>query len=369
MAGAGLVGKTIAADLAREHEVWVADIDPASFQGPGLLPDNVGILSADLSDPGKLKELVSDKDLVVNATPGSIGFGVLERTIETGTDAVDISFFPEDPLSLDEKAKMEGVSAIVDGGVAPGLDNLLLGYCDREMAVREFECLVGGLPVARYWPFAYKAPFSPSDVIEEYLRPARIMERGRVVTKPALSDLERVDLPEVGTLEAFNTDGLRTLLYTMPHVPEMREKTLRYPGHTELIQALKRAGFFEKDPVAVGDAKVRPLDMTSEILREQWRLGPDEPELTVMRVTVEGERAGKEVTRTYHLLDRYDPATGRTSMARTTGYTCTALVRLVGEGLWTRKGVSPPEWVGRDPECFETVLAHLEARGVGLSTE
>jgi len=88
---------------------------------------------------------------------------------------------------------------------------------------------VGGLPIVRQWPYEYKAVFSPLDVIEEYTRTARFVENGRVVTRPALTDLERVDFEGVGTLEAFNTDGLRTLIQTIP-APNMKEKTLRYPG-------------------------------------------------------------------------------------------------------------------------------------------
>jgi lysine 6-dehydrogenase len=224
-------------------------------------------------------------------------------------------------------------------------------------------CLVGGLPVVRTWPWEYKAPFSPSDVLEEYTRPARYVAGGRLVTMPALSEPELVEFPGVGTLEAFNTDGLRSLLATVK-VPFMIEKTMRYPGHAERIRMLRESGFFGTKPVDVGGAVVRPLDLTAKLLFAQWQLADGEEDFTAMRVSVEGVVGGKRVRRSFELLDRYDPGSGTTSMARTTGYTCTAVVRLVAQGLYRRPGVFPPEFLGREPGCYEFVIKELARRGV-----
>jgi len=226
-----------------------------------------------------------------------------------------------------------------------------------------FACYVGGLPTVRHWPYEYKAPFSPIDVIEEYTRPARLRRNGIPVTLPALSEVELVDLPGVGTLEAFNTDGLRTLLATMS-TPTMVEKTLRYPGHAERMRMLRETGFFDASPLEIGGAKVRPLDLSAHLLFRAWRLEDGEEDLTAMRVVVDGRRDGRPVRHVFDLLDRYDPATRTSSMARTTGYTCTAMVRLVARGLYDRPGISPPELVGRAPGCFGFVMDQLEARGV-----
>src|SRR6185503_12264879 len=150
-------------------------------------------------------------------------------------DVVDISFFPEDALLLDKLAKQKEVTAITDCGVAPGLSNLIIGRYNEEMKIDSFECYVGGLPKERIPPFQYKAPFSPVDVIQEYIRPARLVENGKLVIKPAMSDKEILHFDEAGDLEGFNTDGLRSLVTTMKHIPDMKEKTLRYPGHIDLI--------------------------------------------------------------------------------------------------------------------------------------
>jgi lysine 6-dehydrogenase len=361
--GAGRVGGAIVRDLAAEFDVTVADRSEASLARLADLPA-VRRLTIDLADPQELARAVAGADLVIGAVPGDMGFATVKAVLEAGRDIVDISFFPEDPFALDELARRAGRIAVVDCGVAPGCDNIILGYLETRLdAIEGFVCYVGGLPAVRTWPWEYKAPFSPIDVIAEYTRPARYRRRGEEVTMPALSEAELIDFPGVGTLEAFNTDGLRSLL-TTTRVPDMVEKTLRYPGHIGRIRILRESGFFSTTPVQVGDVSVRPIDFSARLLFPSWQLGEDEEDLTVMRVIVEGRRNGQKVRHTFNLLDRHDRATGISAMARTTGYTCTATVRLVARGLYTRKGISPPELIGREPGCYEFVMAELAARGI-----
>jgi saccharopine dehydrogenase-like NADP-dependent oxidoreductase len=244
--------------------------------------------------------------------------------------------------------------------VAPGMSNFIIGRYNAEMKVKAFECYVGGLPKERIPPFEYKAPFSPVDVIQEYIRPARLVEQGSIVTKPALSDRELMLFDKVGELEAFNTDGLRSLIHTMGHIPDMKEKTLRYPGHIDLIIALQQAGFFDITPIRVNGVSVVPLDFTSALLVNEWKPGPDEEEFTVMKVVIKGE----DKTVIYDLYDTYDPVTKISSMARTTGYTCNAAVNLITKKLFTEKGVFPPELIGNRKDCFDFVIAYLKNRKV-----
>lgn len=360
--GAGMVGGVMARDLAGRHEVTAADRSADALAR--LAPYGIRTRQLDLSDAQAITDCVQPFDLVVSAVPGFMGFGTLKTLIQAGKNVADISFFPEDALQLDALAKRQGVTALVDIGVAPGMDNLILGHHDAQMKVARFECLVGGLPKKPQPPFNYKAPFSPIDVIEEYTRPARLQRGGRVVTLPALSERENLEFKDVGQLEAFNTDGLRSLLKTMAHIPEMTEKTLRYPGHAALIEAFQQAGFFAKDAVQIGGVKVRPLDVSSKLLLGQWKLAPGEPEFTVMRVTVEGEENGKPLRHVWEVYDQNDPITGFSSMARTTGFTCTAAANLLLEGKFQTPGVHPPEIVGRDAGCFDYILAYLKARHV-----
>src|SRR5436190_18966032 len=298
-----------------------------------------------------------------------MGYKVLEASINCGKNIVDISFFPEDVLQLDKLAKEKRVTVITDCGVAPGMSNFIVGRYNEEMKIDAIEIYVGGLPKVRKKPFQYKAPFSPADVIEEYIRPARLMENGFIFTKPALSEVEWFQFDEVGTLEAFNTDGLRSLLFTMPHIQNMKEKTLRYPGHIELIIALKDAGFFDEEEIDVSGTKISPLKFSSKILFRNWKLDPEEDELTVMKVIVEGHKNDSSQRIEYNLLDRYDAGSKTSSMSRTTGYAFTAAVHLMAKKLFTEKGVFPPEFVGRHVACFDFVMDYLNQRGVKWSRE
>lgn len=377
--GAGMVGRAMALDLARRHAVTCCDRSAAALDS--LLRDaaaqglrEVQARPLDAADAAAVTAAARGFDLAVTAVPGFLGYRTLEAVLEAGTSVADISFFPEDALRLDALAKAKGACAVTDVGVAPGLDNLILGHHDRAWRVEFFECLVGGLPAAPRWPWRYKAPFSPVDVVEEYLRPARLMEGGRVVVKAALSEPEFVDLPGVGTLEAFNTDGLRSLLTTMAHVPEMREKTLRWPGHRELALALRESGFLAEEAISTIDAagqpiQVVPREITSRMLFREWRLEPGEAEFTVMRVTVRGadKVSGAPRAATWHLLDRGEPSTRTSSMARTTGYTCTAAAELILAGEFRAPGVHPAERLGAAEGALEAVLAHLAARGVHVT--
>lgn len=360
--GAGQVGRAMAIDLCHDYEVTSADVSENNLS---LVKKSspVNTIQADLSSPSEIKRVIADADLVIGAVPGFMGFEMVKTVISSGKNIVDISFFNEDIFLLDDLAKQNKVVAVMDCGVAPGMDNIVLGYYNKQMNVESFECLVGGLPVVRTWPYEYKAPFSPIDVIAEYTRPARFVKEGQLVTKPALSEPELLHFDEVGTLEAFNTDGLRSLIKTM-QVPDMIERTLRYPGHINYMQVLRETGFFNEEPVTVNGNQVRPIDVTAKLLFPKWKLEEGEEEFTIMRITVTGIKDGKKVQFIYNLLDRYDKTTNTASMARTTGYTCTAVARLVIENKYNRIGISPPEYVGEDENCFSSILNYLKERNV-----
>jgi len=279
--GAGMVGSVIAIDLSSSYKVTAVDLDSRRLNK--LTPySSIRKLITDITDKRKLAEIIKDYDLVIGAVPGFMGFQTLQNIINAGKNVADISFFSEDPFELDKLAKDNNVTAVVDCGVAPGMSNIVLGYHSTKMDIEYFKCMVGGLPFKRTWPYEYKAPFSPIDVIEEYVRPARYVEDGLIKIKEALSDPEFVDIDEIGTLEAFNTDGLRTLLKTM-QIPNMIEKTLRYPRHTEYIRVLKESGFFSKGYLDVNGVKVRPIDIAAKLLFPLWQLHEDEREFTAMK--------------------------------------------------------------------------------------
>ncbi len=360
--GSGLVGKVMARDLATGFKVTVADRSEKALTG--LKEAGIETLCTDLADAGTLQRLLPPFDLVVGAMPGSLGFQTARAVIEAGKNMVDISFFPEDPFELDALARQHQVTVVTDCGVAPGMGNILLGYHNRLMKIHSYTCLVGGLPAVRQWPWQYRAVFSPADVIEEYTRPARFVQNGTLVVREALTDPELVEWDGIGTLEAWNTDGLRTLLRTMKHIPNLIEKTLRYPGSMEYMRVLRHAGFFSTDEIEINGVRIKPIDLTARLLFPQWQLKPGEEEFTVMRILIEGEQEGKKKTIQYDLLDRTDPKTGTFSMARTTGYTCTAVTHLVASGRFARKGICPPEYLSEDEQLVQFILQYLNQRQV-----
>jgi saccharopine dehydrogenase-like NADP-dependent oxidoreductase len=186
-----------------------------------------------------------------------------------------------------------------------------------------------------------------------------------MVVREPLTDCEYIEFDKVGTLEAFNSDGLRSLIFTMPHIPNMKEKTLRYPGHVEYVKVLKESGFFNTEEIDVNGKRISPMDFTCKILFDEWKLGDTEAEMTVFRVTLRGENAqGQKEEVVYDMHDEFDPATSTSSMARTTGYTATAAANLFLEGLFQEKGVFPPELVGKHEVCFDYFLKYLEERNI-----
>jgi saccharopine dehydrogenase-like NADP-dependent oxidoreductase len=188
-----------------------------------------------------------------------------------------------------------------------------------------------------------------------------------MVTKEALSDPELIQFAGVGTLESWNSDGLRSLIKTMPEIPNMIEKTLRYPGCIEYLRVLRESGFFSYEEVDIKGMKVRPIDVTAKLLFPKWKLKPGEEEFTVMRIRIEGTENDVATKYEYNLLDRTDLSTNTLSMARTTGYTCTAAVHLVADDKFNRKGICPPEYLGEDDGNFQFIVGYLKDRKVNYS--
>jgi len=362
--GAGMVGTAMAWDMRRQgFDVAVVDAREDALERVKARAD-VTTVRADLSDAAAIATAVAPFDIVLGALSSSMGFSTLRSVILARKTYVDISFMAENAWELDAFAKEHGVTAIVDCGVGPGMSNMLIGRAVSKMSTCErVDILVGGLPVIRRWPYEYKAPFAPSDVFEEYVRPARIVENGKLVLKEALSEPELVHFEGFGTLEAFNTDGLRSLAYTLK-VPNMRERTMRYPGHIELMRVFRDSGFFSNEEIVVGGVKVRPLELTSKLIVPKWTFEDGEADVTVMRILVEGTEEGRRVRRTWDLCDRYDPVTGFRSMSRTTGFPATAVAGLLCKGEFQRPGVHPPEVLGQTAGFTDAVLARLAERGI-----
>ena len=324
---------------------------------------------ADLASPSAIAAAVADADVVAGAVPGFLGHAMLKTVLECGKPVSDISFAPEAPLVLEAPAKAKGAATMVGGGVTAGRSNPACGRAAARFdALDSIVISVVGVPSMRVGPWEYCAVFSPTDVLEEYTRPARFVEDGRLVTKPALSDIAPFEAPGIGTLEGFLSDGLRTVLTTVK-AKNLCERTLRWPGHAEKARFLREAGFFSDAPVDVEGVRVAPRAVSEALIFPQWKRKPGEEEFTVLRIESHGTRGGAAFRLVHGLLDRTDPKTGATSMARTTGVPCAIGVRLLAEGAYAAPGVHPPEDLGRDPKLFDAFVAGLAARGIAFTEE
>lgn len=365
--GCGLVGMPIALDLAanNEYDVSVADIDKNKLQS--ISNNSIKTIIADLSSEQIVIDLLKDFDFAVNATPGFMGFKSLEYCIKSKTDTIDIAFYPENPEDLNQLATDNNVRVICDIGVAPGMSNLLSGYAASKLDnVDSLKIFVGGLPKVRTLPWEYKAVFSPTDVIEEYTRTARMVENGEIVEKPALTEIEHLEFENVGTLEAFNSDGLRSLLWTIK-AKNMYEKTLRYPGYASKIKLLSDNGFFNTEKIQTKEGLISPLEMTCSILFNQWKLNENEVDITVMRITATGDKDGKKMRHSFELHDEYDPISKIHSMARTTGYTASVALRMIDKQLYTKSGVCFPEYLGKNQQIVDFMLSGLKERNINYN--
>jgi saccharopine dehydrogenase-like NADP-dependent oxidoreductase len=313
--------------------------------------------------------VLKDFDLVLGFLPGKLGYGLAEACIDAGKSLVDVSFMAENPLALNDKASKTGVTIVPDCGLAPGISNVLVGHAAGELEkVRSVHIMVGGLPEKPVPPLGYVITWSPESLIDEYTRKARIVKDGKEASVEVLSELEGIDFPGFGKLEAFLTDGLRTLIHTVPGVEEMWEKTLRYPGHAEKIKTLKDLGFFEEAKVNAGGVSVAPRRLTVKLLADKlWK--PEVRDIVSLKVEVSGTKNGKRQTYIYHMLDRYDKERNITSMARTTAYPASIVAQLMLKGAVKERGVVPPEKIGMDSELFKLFMDGLKQRGIRVNEE
>ena len=351
------MGSAIARDLKQSgFVVTVADREESLKEKLALF--DIEYLSLDFSNLNAVSQAVQDFDLVIGAVPGFMGFSILKTVLQAGKNIADISFMPEDSREMDELAKSNAVTAVTDAGVAPGLSNLIFG---KELAefdqLETAKCYVGGLPQNPQPPWWYKSVFSPIDVIEEYTRPARLVENGTEITKPAMSEIEQIEIDRVGTLDAFNSDGLRSLL-NLP-IPNMIEKTLRYSGHIQKIIEMRDDGLFNPDVI----------EETAQSLINEWVPEKTDYDQTIVRLEFKGMKNGNEVSKKYDLLDYYDEENNITSMARTTGYTCSAVAHAILSGDFSKKGVFTMESFADDKNLVQQILNYLSVRNINFSTE
>jgi len=330
--GTGLVGGWVADRLAVEgHDVIGVDTTASALEGR-----NPKVLCIHESAEIELLRKYAP-DVIVNALPGRVGDRIRVDLVMQGLAVADLAFTAEDPREHDELAIKAGACLVYDVGVAPGLSNLLLAEGNRRHGrLVNGRVRVGGNPVKPDDNWSYMAPFSPEDVIEEYTRPARILRENQIVTVPAISERVLFEVEGRGEMEAFLTDGLRSVLDTVD-AENLTEATVRWPGHINQF-------------IELGD------EYNEKELLEAWRWNPQRSEFTWMEVLVEGDG------RTRWVLDDEGGAQG-SSMARTTGaITCATVEHLLEANV--PAGVHPPEALGTS--FLDRCLTHYAANEIRI---
>jgi len=372
--GCGNIGSVAAEDMAKTMssiEVIVADKNEARAKDVAerIGRGNVSWIQLDAANHKEVVKALKDFDLAMGFLPGKLGYRLAEACISSGKSLVDVSYMPENPLTLDDEAIKANVTIVPDCGLAPGISNILVGHATAKLdRVQIVHIMVGGLPEKPTPPLGYTITWSPESLIDMYTRRARIVKKGKTVEVEPLSGLEEVEFPGVGKLEAFFTDGLRNLTQTITNVDDMWEKTLRYPGHAEKIKLLKALGFFEEKQISIDGADVSPRELTVKLLGKRlWK--PKVKDIVALRVEVYGVENGKKTRHVYHLLDRYDEKQGITAMARTTAYPASIMAQLVLKKAVREKGVVPPEMIGVKKELFKLFFDELEKRGIRITQD
>lgn len=372
--GCGNIGSVAAEDLAKSIssiQVVIADKNEtrANEVAERIGGSNVSWIQLDATNPSKLANALKDFDLVMGFLPGKLGYRLAKACIDAGKDLVDVSYMSENPLALTDNAIKANVTIAPDCGLAPGISNILVGHAAAELdKVQTVHIMVGGLPEKPVPPLDYVITWSPENLIDEYMRKASIVKEGKIIEVEALSGLEEIEFPEFGKLEAFYTDGLRTLPQTITDAYDMWEKTLRYPGHAEKIKLLKTLGFFEEEQIDVDCVSVSPRKLTVKLFEQKLRK-PEVKDIVALKVEVSGVKNGRQARYVYHLLDHYDEKRGITAMARTTAYSASIIAQLMLKKALKEKGVVPTEKIGKNNALFQLFLDELKKREIRIAEE
>lgn len=370
--GAGLQGSACAYDLLQNDaivEVRLADriVDNLPrFLQPYVGGDRLKLLALDVKNAAAVTEAMHGVHAVMCALPYYFNKPMTEAAIAAGAHFCDLGGNTEivqEQKTLNALAAAKGLTVVPDCGLAPGMVNILaqLGI-DRLDTTQSVRIYVGGLPQEPSGPLKYQIVYSIEGVLDYYTTLSWIVRDGKRMGVKALSEIEPVhfDAP-VGELEAFHTAGG---LSTMAHryegkIPELEYKTLRYPGHAKIMEAIRELGLIDAAPVDVKGQQVSPRDVA--IAQMHPRLfKEDSPDLVALRVVVKGTKAGKPQTHTFELVDRYDAAHGISAMMRTTGYSLSITGQLQAMGAVKPAGVHTPD------ECMpgERYVMELGQRGV-----
>ncbi|HST59518.1 MAG TPA: saccharopine dehydrogenase C-terminal domain-containing protein [Longimicrobium sp.] len=356
--GAGLQGSACAYDLLAytDHDVVLADLNvdhlPAFLQP--YLGNRLTAVRVDANDRAGVRQLMEGISATMSAFPYYFNLGMTEAAVDAGSHFCDLggnTQIVQDQKALAARAAAKGITVVPDCGLAPGMVNILAEHGITQLdQVQSVRIKVGGLPQKPEPPLNYQVVYSLEGALDYYTTLSWVLRDGKQTQVKALSEIEHLDFPGIGTLEAFHTaGGLSTMAQRYEgKVPTMEYKTLRYPGHAEMMAVMRDIGLMGLEPVDVKGTKVVPRDVFISIvgprLKKDYKESPDQ---VALRVEAEGTDKGDHVLYRYDLLDRYDADTGITAMMRTTGFSLaiTGAMQAAGKvkpGVWTPDEAMPP---------------------------
>jgi lysine 6-dehydrogenase len=369
--GAGLQGSACAYDLLQHkdvEEVRLADlrIDGlpeflAPYSGHRLIPTPL-----DVRDIDAVSGLMRDSDAVMSALPYYLNYDMAVCAVDSGVHFCDLGGNTEivfQQKTLHDRARAEEVSVIPDCGLAPGMVNILAEHGIRRMEkVDAVRIYVGGLPQNPQPPLNYQIVYSLEGVLDYYTTLSWVLRGGKRTRVKALSEREPVRFGDpLGTLEAFHTaGGLSTMAFRYEgRIPTMEYKTLRYPGHAALMEAIRDLGLLDLDPVEVKGLKVAPREVFIATVGPRLKK-PDGKDLVALRVVVEGSTKGKAATIEFELLDYFDAERGISAMERTTGFSLAITGMMQVRQQVAGAGVLTPD----EAMPADVYIAELAKRGV-----
>jgi lysine 6-dehydrogenase len=371
--GAGLQGSACAYDLLQNDEVTevrLADISTehlpdflAPYSGRRLI-----LTRLDVRDVEGVRALMRESDAVMSAIPYYFNLDLAKHAAEAGVHFCDLGGNTDivfEQKKLDAKAREKGITIVPDCGLAPGMVNILAQHgIDQLDTVDVVKIFVGGLPQDPEPPLNYQIVYSLEGVLDYYTTLSWVVRNGKREQVKALSELEPVhfDSP-VGELEAFHTaGGLSTMAFRYEgKIPTMEYKTLRYPGHAKIMEAIRELGLLELEPINVKGVRVSPRDVAVAAMGPRLTK-PEGKDLVALRVIVKGKKAGAVKSISYELVDFYDDERGISAMMRTTGYSLSITGQMQARGEVQPPGVHTPD------ECIpaEKYIAELRKRGINI---
>ncbi len=371
--GAGFQGSACAFDLLRQPDVerlTLVDLDPA--RAGDYLPEDprLEVERADFRDADGMRELMARHDVVLSAAPYYLNVDLARLAIEAGRHFSDLggnTDIVREQIDMTGAARDADCLIVPDVGLAPGMANVLAAEGIRRLdAAHTVRMYVGGLPQNPVPPLNYQVVFSLEGVLDYYTTSSQVLHRGELMDVDALSEVEELEFAGIGKLEAFHTAGGASLQpqELVGQIQELSYKTLRYPGHAEIMRGVRELGLLSQSEVQVAGVAVVPREVFIASV-EPLLTHRDEPDLVALRVVAMGERAGRDATLTWNLIDYEDPENGLSAMARTTGFTLSIVGLFLGRGLIAERGSSPSYRV----IPYEPYVEELRERGIDIRFE